>query len=116
MRVNADNPSTVGSMNVQNITIVAAPNPGLSSSVTQCASLGPFNMFNALGGTPDPGGTWVAPGSTPHSNTFTPGVDLQGMYSYVVLGIAPCPNVTSTLAITILACMVTPGDLLLPDQ
>lgn len=79
------------------VSVVAAPNAGSSSSYTACNNDAPFSMRSKLGGSPQPGGTW-SPGG---GDTFTPGTGIPGIYTYTVLGTAPCPNATATLTITV---------------
>lgn len=77
------------------------PFPGTNTTLSICASDAPFSMYQALGGFPDAGGMWTSPGGAPQPPTFTPGLSLPGCYTYTVAGIAPCPNASSTLCITV---------------
>ena len=43
----------------------------------------PFNLFESLGGTPDPGGFWI-PSLSSNANLFDPSVESSGEYLYVV--------------------------------
>jgi hypothetical protein len=80
---------------------VDPPNSGINTSMSICSSDAPFSMYQALGGSPDAGGTWTDPGGAPQPPTFTPGLSLPGCYTYTVAGIAPCPNASSTLCINV---------------
>ncbi|MBK8339145.1 MAG: hypothetical protein IPK99_03645 [Flavobacteriales bacterium] len=54
-----------------------------------------------MGGTPDLGGSWTDPNGNAHSGTFTPGVDIAGVYTYTVTGTAPCPNAAASATVTV---------------
>ncbi|HNK42344.1 MAG TPA: hypothetical protein PL002_14240, partial [Flavobacteriales bacterium] len=74
--------------------------PGLNATVQVCENWGgTVNLFDTLGGTPDTGGTWTAPGGAPHSAVYDPLTDPCGAYTYTVPGIAPCPAATATITI-----------------
>lgn len=63
------------------VTINPVPNPGTNGTVTFCSNDPTYNLTNALGGSPDPGGTW-SPALASGSNTFNPTVDPSGVYTY----------------------------------
>ncbi|MFN7014755.1 MAG: hypothetical protein ACK4ON_10860, partial [Bacteroidia bacterium] len=52
---------------------------------------------------PQTGGTW-SPTLASGTGIFNPAVDISGVYTYTVIGIAPCVDDTSTVTVT-----VTPG-------
>lgn len=81
-----------------NVTVVSASNPGEDRSITVCTDAPSFSMITQLGGTPQPGGTWVGPGG-PTGGTFNPASSPAGPYTYTVQGVAPCPAVSATLTI-----------------
>lgn len=83
------------------VSETAAPNAGCSSSITRCSNGAQFNMTQQLGCTPAQNGAWTTPGGLAHGSTFVPGLDVAGVWSYTVAGIAPCPAATTTLAIVI---------------
>ncbi len=83
------------------ITIRAAPNAGTNGSIAVCSNAASFDLFAQLGGAPNPGGTWTAPGGASHSSTFQPGTDLAGAYVYQVNGTAPCANATANVTVTV---------------
>lgn len=82
------------------VTEVPGANPGQSRSIAICSNAAPFNMTGELGGSPSPGGQWFFNGQ-PHTQIFTPGLDVQGIYEYRVTGQFPCPEATATLTISV---------------
>lgn len=82
------------------VAVVAAPDAGVSRSITVCSDGAPFSMRGRLNGTPQAGGAWTI-GGNPHADTFTPGTDAGGVYTYTVTGTPPCTNATATLTITV---------------
>lgn len=83
------------------ITVRPAPRAGTSGAITVCSTDADFDLFGVLGGTPDAGGTWTAPGGAAHSNQFQPGVDVAGAYTYTVTGQSPCTPATATVTVTV---------------
>ncbi|MBP6697645.1 MAG: PKD domain-containing protein, partial [Flavobacteriales bacterium] len=81
-------------------TINTPPDPGVDGALTVCNTSGVVDLFAQLGGTPDAGGTWTAPGGGAFGATFTPGTDADGVYTYTVNGVAPCPSETATVSMT----------------
>lgn len=79
------------------VASVAAPDAGVSRSITVCSSDAPFSMRGQLSGTPQTGGVW-SPGA---SDTFTPGTSLPGNYSYMVSGASPCANDIAVLSVSV---------------
>jgi gliding motility-associated-like protein len=83
------------------VSLAAEAQPGQDAALTLCVSGGPADLFNSLGGTPAPGGTWAAPDGMPHLGVFQPGVDVAGQYVYSVEGEAPCPSLSASVAVTV---------------
>jgi len=84
---------------VVTVNIVQAPNAGTNGNTTVCATSASFQLFGLLGGTPNPGGSWTAPGGAAHNGTFTPGTSVPGTYTYTALGTSPCSNANSTVTV-----------------
>ncbi|HVT84949.1 MAG TPA: T9SS type A sorting domain-containing protein, partial [Chitinophagaceae bacterium] len=88
--VAATAPCTVAATATVTVTVQAAPNAGTNGTLLICDGHTPTTteLFNALGGTPDAGGTWSGP--------------VSGVYTYTVAATAPCTvNATATVAVTI---------------
>ena len=68
------------------ITVNNSPNAGTNGTLTVCQGTTPTNaeLFAALNGTPDAGGSWSNVGL---------------VYTYTVTGVAPCPNATATVTL-----------------
>lgn len=81
------------------VGVVAPPNPGTNGSITVCSSDAPVNLFALLGGSPQPGGTWTAPGGAPHSGTYLPGTQAGGNYTYTVAGTTPCGPLSAVVQV-----------------
>jgi len=74
------------------------PSAGEDAVLHICENNPPASLFNALGGTPQPGGNWQPqlPG-----NLFDPAVLPSGEYLYIQTGHNLCPNDTTTVDITV---------------
>ncbi len=84
-------------------SILTGPDAGTNSTASFCANDGVVQLITLLGGTPDAGGTWTAPGGAPHSASFDPSTDPSGVYTYSAAGSAPCADSTATVTITTIA-------------
>ena len=87
----------------QDITVVEAPNAGSNATLSVCSNGSAVNLFSALGGTPNTGGTWTGTSTLTGGDlgTFTPGVNAAGTYTYTVNGSAPCSNATATVTVSV---------------
>ncbi|MBL7963046.1 MAG: gliding motility-associated C-terminal domain-containing protein [Flavobacteriales bacterium] len=83
------------------VTETAAPNAGTNGSITLCSNAAPISLFSLLGGSPDPGGIWIAPGGLANSGTFNPTTGAPGVYTYTVAPVGPCPGAQSTVTVTV---------------
>lgn len=86
------------------VTQVTARNAGTNASLTTCSSSDPTDMFTLLGGNPQSGGTWykpIPPGGTVANSFYNPALPglPAGVYTYVLLGTAPCPNDSATVTV-----------------
>jgi gliding motility-associated-like protein len=71
---------------------------GLPGDTTLCANGPVANLFEALTGTPEPGGYWepVLPGGL-----FNPATNTPGLYNYIIPGAGACPGDTSTVEVAL---------------
>ncbi len=83
------------------IQVREAPDAGTNATSTVCSIDGSFALFNVLGGAPDPGGAWTAPGGAAHPGTFIPGTSAAGIYTYTVTGQAPCDPASATVTVNV---------------
>lgn len=74
--------------------------PGSDGAATVCSTGAPLDLFAQLGGNPDAGGSWTAPGGAPNSGTLNPASDPAGSYTYTHAGAAPCADASATVVIT----------------
>ncbi|MBK7619614.1 MAG: gliding motility-associated C-terminal domain-containing protein [Flavobacteriales bacterium] len=82
-----------------NVSVTPKAIAGLNSSTTACSGDGPFLLFDALGGSPDNGGSWLDGNFVSTSGTFIPGTTTPGNFYYVVIGTAPCINDTALVSV-----------------
>ncbi|MGV3697572.1 T9SS type B sorting domain-containing protein, partial [Flavobacterium sp.] len=87
------------------VTVVINPIPdaGNDGTLNICSNQNPVDLFDSLLGTPQTGGTWT-PALASGSGIFDPAVDVAGVYTYTISGIAPCIDDTATVTVSI-----TPG-------
>ncbi len=97
--INGVAPCTNSSATVQ-ITINTPMDPGTDATLPLCTSDPVADLFLALGGTPDPGGSWTFAG-LPATGTFDPLADTPGAYTYTVDPGAPCPTLSAVVTVTI---------------
>ncbi|MFT3885789.1 MAG: T9SS type A sorting domain-containing protein [Flavobacteriales bacterium] len=81
------------------VNVTTAPNAGSNGSTTVCSNGAAFDMASFLG-THDNGGSWTYDGNA-HGNTFTPGTDVAGVYTYTVNGTSPCANASATVTVNV---------------
>jgi parallel beta-helix repeat protein len=84
------------------LNVQAAPIAGTNGSTTLCINAAATDLFDLLGGTPAATGTWSGPSVLTGGNlgTFTPGTSAEGVYTYTVVGTAPCANATATVTVS----------------
>ena len=76
------------------------PNPGEDTQIAVCPNAIPFNMTSAMNGNADANGTWYNAANQVVGPVFDPAVLPQGVYTYEVIGLTPCPSQEATLTIT----------------
>ncbi|MCB0794750.1 MAG: choice-of-anchor J domain-containing protein [Flavobacteriales bacterium] len=99
IRVVGTMPAVVGSDNGSDITILAEPQAGVDGDVTLCKNTGSYSLLQYLGGSPDPGGTWTAPGGGQHGGVLNSATDNGGIYTYSVSGGGPCAPAEATVTV-----------------
>ncbi|MBK8613997.1 MAG: PKD domain-containing protein [Flavobacteriales bacterium] len=82
------------------VTVVNPPDPGTNGAVTVCSIGAAISLFAQLGGAPQAGGTWSGP-SAVVGGMFTPGSMSAGNYTYSLPAAAPCPAMSTTVAVTV---------------
>ncbi|MBK9175413.1 MAG: gliding motility-associated C-terminal domain-containing protein [Flavobacteriales bacterium] len=83
------------------MSIVQASDPGTNSTLSLCTSNPLTNLFNALGGAPQAGGTWTSPSGTAISGTINPATTASGNYTYTLPASGPCPAASASVAVTV---------------
>jgi len=97
--LSAEQPCEPASASVT-VTLIAQPLAGSDGTITLCSDSDTVNLFDSLGGNPQPGGTW-SPTLSSGSGIFNPSVDPEGIYTYTVSGTPPCDNVTANVSVSV---------------
>ncbi|HRH70542.1 MAG TPA: hypothetical protein PLB89_13640, partial [Flavobacteriales bacterium] len=100
-----------GTAGCQGDVVAAAPatlhccsaDAGSNGAVAACNTDAAINLAAYLGGTPDLGGTWTAPGGAVTGSVINPATAASGNYTYTVSQIAPVCSSSATVAVTISA-------------
>lgn len=87
---------------VLSITVDPLPNAGEDGDATLCADASGIELIDLVGGTPDAGGTWLAPDGGPLGGTVDPAVDSSGIYTYIVQGANTCQHLSDTAVVSLL--------------
>jgi hypothetical protein len=102
---NLDPSGVCGSSATVTVNVPTLFDPGTDGAVTVCESDPAFNLIDFLGGTPEPTfAQWNDPSNVPFgppNATFTPGTDVQGIYTFVA-GDGTCPDETATVDVTVI--------------
>lgn len=96
---NAPCPDDVASVTVN---VILPANAGADADLSVCSNEDPVNLFELLGPTAQPGGTWSP--ALSGGNVLNPAVDASGVYTYTVTGNAACGTDSAVVNVT-----VTPG-------
>ncbi len=80
---------------------IAGANAGSSVSEVICKNTGIYDLFAFLGGSPDTGGTWTAPGGAPSDGQFNSAVATGGVYTYTVDGGGSCGADEAVVSVTV---------------
>lgn len=88
---------------VVNVTIVQQPSAGNDGTLLLCDASSPADLLDALGGSPDAGGSWTDPGGGSVGSVFTPGTGVAGIHTYAITASAPCADVSATVDVTVLS-------------
>lgn len=83
------------------MTSVAHVDAGDDMALAFCSSADDVDLFQVLGGGPQPGGVWTRPDGQGFNGVLQPATMSTGVYSYRLNGTAPCVNDTAFLTIAI---------------
>lgn len=83
------------------VTIDTAPDAGTDGSIDLCTDNATVDLFDSLGGAPDPGGVW-SPTLTSGTGDFDPAVDAAGIYTYTVSPVGAACFVDDTATVTVI--------------
>ncbi|AOW20648.1 T9SS type B sorting domain-containing protein [Urechidicola croceus] len=82
------------------VTIENRPDAGTNGTIEFCSNEVPFDLFDALEGTPETGGVWT-PTLSSGTGIFDPSIDLQGDYTYTLQGTSICPGSSSIVSVLV---------------
>lgn len=88
---------------VVNVTIIQQASAGTDGTLLLCDASSPADLVDALGGSPDAGGTWTDPTGSATGSVFTPGTSVAGLHTYSITATAPCIDVSTTVDVTVLS-------------
>ena len=88
------------------VTIDTPGNPGSNGTVSMCFGDPSTDLFLALGGTPDLGGSW-SPALSSGSGSFDPASDPAGSYTYTVPANGTCPAQDASVVVVVNSCCTT---------
>ncbi|MEZ5024822.1 MAG: gliding motility-associated C-terminal domain-containing protein [Chitinophagales bacterium] len=89
------------SCNSDSATVTVSINDGVDAgqngSITLCSNADTIDLFDVLGGSPTPGGTW-SPNLNSNTGLFDPSIDPAGTYIYTVIG---CNTASASVVVTL---------------
>ena len=77
-----------------------------NGKINVCADAAPVELFDRLGGAPQPGGTWDGPSAT--DGSFDPTTMEAGIYTYTLDTDGACPTYTATVEVVIVPAPEAP--------
>jgi hypothetical protein len=98
IRVVSDQPVTVGTANLVDISITAAPFAGNDDAVTICKNTGMYDMTDFIPGA-SLCGAWTGPGGGSFSGQFNSSTDNAGDYTFTTNCGGGCPEDAATITI-----------------
>ena len=88
-----------GISRVEQIVVTTPPEAGENGDLALCSNSDPVDLFTALNGNPETGGTWSGPSST--TGSFDPSSMQPGNYVYTVAGSGACADATATVSVSV---------------
>jgi len=85
------------------VNVLSNADAGEDGASTLCGSDAPVTLYSLLQGSPDAGGSWFNPSGAPMNGTFDPGVNVAGLYTYILYVPAPCENDTALVVMDVVA-------------
>ena len=85
------------------VTVDFPGDPGSNGSVSLCFGDPATDLFLALGGTPDGGGSW-SPALSSGTGTFDPTLDPAGTYTYSISATGTCPAQSAEIIVNVNSC------------
>ncbi|MBK8339144.1 MAG: hypothetical protein IPK99_03640 [Flavobacteriales bacterium] len=82
------------------MSVNTMPDAGIDGAIALCVTSPAIDLFVQLGGSPDPGGTWSGPSPVAGGMFNTSNMN-AGIYTYTVVGIAPCPTATAAVDVNV---------------
>lgn len=83
------------------MTVQTPVNAGGDTTLAFCSWDLATPLFPLIPGNPQSGGTWTDPAGAVFNGTLDPASAASGTYSYLLPGVAPCPNDTAFLNIAV---------------
>ncbi len=111
-RIVADNGVGCLFEDVVEVTSQPKSQAGINDFVSFYVHDTPTDLFTIIDGTPDSGGTWSGPSSLTggSAGTFDPLTNISGIYTYTVMGTAPCADSTVNVEVFINRAVDSDGD------